>query len=212
MAKTPTPATREPIAARGQELLALIAGAEGGVLMLTQVEGAEAVNAGYAVVDTSRVEGDTAAVSLTDAGRAALTGSGGSATKYEIESGVEMPTEKQRRGRTGGYPFDMLEVGQSFHVAKDKENSDPASRLASSVSGARARYSIETGETETVSVNQFQRTENGKSFAKDAEGKRIVIGQEIVTRAKKTVVRDFMVKAVGANDPKGEGARVWRTK
>lgn len=193
-----------------------IAASDTGFLMLTQAEGADIVNAGLAVVDTANVEGDKAAVSLTEEGKklAAENGAGDATTsgagKYEIESDVVMPTGATRRGREGSYPFDKLEIGQSFHVAKTAENPDPTNRLASSVSGARVRFSVETGETETVEVKRYQRNPEGKGFAKDAEGHRIVEGTETVTRPKLQVTRDFAVKSVGADDPKGEGARVWR--
>jgi hypothetical protein len=204
-------AKRNPISVRGIELLALIAGAEGGSLMLTQDEGAEAVKAGFATVDTATTDGDTAAVSLTDAGRAALTGNGGVATKFEIEDNVPLPTgtSGNRRGRVAQYPFAMLEVGQSFHVPKTEANPDPANRLASSVTGARDQFAVATGENKDVVVTEYQRGEDGK-YVKDAEGKRIATGTRTESRPVKTLVRDFKVASVGADDPKGEGARVWR--
>lgn len=220
-AKAPTSsatAEREPIAARGADLLAMIAdGGENG-LMLTQEEGLDAVNAGHAVVDTSVTgDGGTAKVTLTDAGRAALASSGNSATSYEIEDNVAMPTNTARRGRSGGYPFENLNVGQSFHVApvtKDGKTETPAevaARLQSSVSGARARFAEEIpGETESYTVKTYKKTEDGKDFVKDADGKRIVESETPGTRPKTKLTRDFKVMAVDANDPKGPGARVWR--
>lgn len=195
-----------------------IAASPTGFLMLTQAEGADIVNAGLATVDTANVEGDKAAVSLTDEGKklAAENGAGGAeapatASKIEIDDAVAMPTEKTRRTREGIYPFDKLEVGQSFHVAKTAENPDPVNRLQSSVSGARVKYSVEVpGETETVKVKTYKKAEDGKGFAKDADGKRIVESETEVTRPKLKLTRDFVVKAVDATDPRGEGARVWR--
>jgi hypothetical protein len=227
--KSDTPAAasdRVAITATGVALLAMLADA-GGSLMLTQAEGAGIINDGFATVDTSIIENDTAQVTLTDAGRAELdkangaddngtadgaAASGGSSS-FEIEDNVAMPTDATRRGRSGGYPFDKLNVGQSFHVAKTTENPNPAERLASSVSGARAKFAIPDGDkTETVTVKEYQRAEGeGKGFAKDADGKRIVVSSREETRPAMKVTRDFTVKSVGADDPKGEGARVWRT-
>lgn len=202
---------RQPIAARGADLMAMIDGAGDDGLMLTQDEGADLVNSGYAVVDTSVTDGNTAKVTLTDAGRAALASSGNSATSFEIEDNIPIPTTTARRGRTGGYPFENLEIGQSFHVAaKDGEApADVAARLQSSVSGARARFAEETGETENVERKVYQKNEDG-SFAKDADGKRIVASTENVSRPVTRLTRDFTVKPVDTNDPKGPGARVWR--
>lgn len=186
-----------------------------GFLMLTQAEGADVVGAGFAKVNTANVEGDKAAVSLTETGVKLAAENGADApvssgtANYEIESDVAMPTGGTRRGRESSYPFDKLEIGQSFHVAKTTENPDPASRLASSVSGARVKYSVETGESETVTVKSYKKDEKG-SYVKDAEGKRIVEGTSEVTRPKLATTRDFACKSVDASDPKGEGARVWR--
>lgn len=223
MAKAPATPARAAVTLTGVALLAAIAASETGYLMLTQAEGQEIVNDGFAVVDTSIVDGETAAVRLTEAGTAKLAEgkeagtnpevAAPAATKasYEIEDNVAMPTGTQRRGREGGYPFDKLEIGQSFHVAKTAENPDPASRLASSVSGARVKYSEEVpGETETVTVKTYKRGPDGKGYAKDADGKRIVESETTETRPKLKLTRDFVVKSVDASDPKGEGARVWR--
>lgn len=203
--------TREPITARGGELLAMIdeAGDEG--LMLTKEEGMEAVQNGYATVDPSVTDGNTARVTLTDAGRSALAGSATRASTFEVDDDVPMPTGTTRRGRTGGYPFEALAVGQSFHVAP-KGNESPAAvaaRMQSSVSGARTRFAEPTGEEETVKVKVYQRNADG-SFVKDADGKRVVASETEVSRPKVKASRDFRVKAVDASDPKGPGARIWR--
>lgn len=212
------PAAREPITARGADLLALVAAAGDNGLMLTQEEGLDAVNAGFLAVDTSVTEGNTAKVTLTDAGRASLTSSGNVATSYEIEDAVPMPTSTVRRGRQGGYPFENLNIGQSFHVAPKAPKAgeaaetpaDVAARLQSSVSGARTRFSEEIpGETETVTVKTYKKNEAG-DFVKDADGKRVVETERQETRPKTRLTRDFKVMAVDANDPKGAGARVWR--
>lgn len=205
-------AAREPITARGADLLAMIAAAGDAGLMLTQEEGLDAVNSGYATVDTSRVEGNLAPVTLTEAGTAALGASGNTTTSYEIEDDVPMPTNTVRRGRQGGYPFENLNVGQSFHVAA-KAGETPAqvaARLQSSVSGARARFAEKTGETETVTVKEFQRDEAG-NFVKGEDGKRVVASTRQESRDKTKLTRDFSVKPVDTTDPKGAGARVWRT-
>lgn len=226
-AKAPAaaPAERQPITARGADLLALVAAAGDAGLMLTQEEGLEAVTAGFLAVDTSVTEGNTAKVTLTDAGRASLTSSGNSATNYEIDDAVPMPASTVRRGRQGGYPFDNLNVGQSFHVAPNPAKpasgdkpavpaetpADVAARLQSSVSGARARFAEEIpGETESYTVRTYKKTEDGKAFLKDAEGKRIVDTETPGTRPKTKLTRDFKVMPVDASDPKGPGARVWR--
>lgn len=215
-AKSPSSAQsneRQPVTARGAELMALISAAGDAGLMLTQEEGLELVNNGYAQVDTSVADGNTAKVTLTEAGQAALGASDNSGgSNFEIEDNVPIPQNSVRRGRTGGYPFEQLQVNQSFHVpAKaDEEPSAVAARLQSSVSGARARFAEETGEQETYTVKTYKRNPDG-SFVKDENGKRVVESETEGTRPKMRATRDFTVKAVDASDPKGPGARVWRT-
>ena len=61
-----------------------------------------------------------------------------------------LPTVSGRGGgRDAIYPFDEMQVGQSFFVPASAERPDPAKSLASTVSSATRRYSEETGETRT---------------------------------------------------------------
>lgn len=60
---------------------------------------------------------------------------------FEIEEGVEMPT-RSRAGRKTAYPFDVLNVGQSFFVANTEDKPDAVKSMASTVSSANNRYSV----------------------------------------------------------------------
>lgn len=72
---------------------------------------------------------------------------------FVIESGIPVPAAR-RTGRGGSsYPFDALEVGQSFFIAASEKHPEPAKSLASTVSGATARYDI-VSETETVTTRK----------------------------------------------------------
>lgn len=223
MAKNPTP-LRAAVTLSGVALLAAIASSENGFMMLTQAEGADIVNQGFAVVDTAIVEGDTAAVRLTEAGSAEVAKANAPAANeaapaavaavsgFAIDTDVPLPTGSAggSRGRAGGYPFDALQVNGSFHVAATAETPNPESKLASSVSGARAKYAEEiAGETEERVVKTYKRGEDGK-YLKDADGKRIVESETTETRPKTRITRDFIVKKVDETDPRGPGARVWR--
>lgn len=212
MAKGTPTFTRAAVTERGVALLALIAAAEGGVLLLTQDEGVEAVNAGFAEVFGEPEADGTAPVRLTEAGKAQLNPAPvvASAGGFDIDDDVPMPAVT-RRPRENGYPFDKLAVGQSFHVAPTAEFPDPVARLASSVSGARARYAEGTGEFETVKVKEYQRVGDTKEYAKGADGKRIVTGEREEQRELTKITRDFKVVAVDATDKRGAGARVYRT-
>jgi len=82
---------------------------------------------------------------------------------FEIEDNVEIPekvrkTSGTRAGRTAVYPFEKLEVGQSFFVPnkegtnkKGQPFSPAVKAMASTVAGANARYSeVIEGETRTM--------------------------------------------------------------
>lgn len=65
--------------------------------------------------------------------------------KFEIESGVELPQRTRnaaglRAGRTPVYPFEQLEIGQSFFVPNASADKPAAKAMASTVAGANARY------------------------------------------------------------------------
>ena len=204
-------AKHTPVTARGAALLALIAGNGDKGLMLTQEEGLDAINAGYATVDTSVTGPDkTAKVTLTDAGRAALSGTANaSATKIQVDTDVTMPEVKARRGRVSSYPFDLLDVGHSFHVAGDPEKI--ASKLQSSAASVRAKYAADSDEMRTVKVREYHKDEAGNHILDEA-GNKTLKSETEVQRPKRIATRDFRVMPVDASDPKGVGARVWRTK
>ena len=72
-------------------------------------------------------------------------------TMFKIEDSIPVPTISGR-GRGGNvYPFDQLEVGQSFFVANSEDKPNAAKSLASTVSSATARYAVasEDGATKT---------------------------------------------------------------
>lgn len=56
----------------------------------------------------------------------------------EIEDGIAVPVVRRRQGGSI-YPFDALEVGQSFHIAVTEDKPNPAKSLASTVSAATKR-------------------------------------------------------------------------
>lgn len=100
-------------------------------------------------------------------------------TSFEIMSGVELPASK-RGGRGGGapskYPFDQLEVGQSFFVAVTSTMPDPVKKLGSTVSSANHRYAKETGEVKTI-----ERSKRGAKnrLILDANGHKIMEQKEV---------------------------------
>ena len=106
-------------------------------------------------------------------------------TMFKIEDSIPVPTISGR-GRGGNvYPFDQLEVGQSFFVANSEDKPNAVKSLASTVSSATARYAVgsEDGATKT-----------------NKKGEVVPVMVE---------TRKFVVRSVEENGVKG--ARVWRT-
>lgn len=103
-------------------------------------------------------------------------------TMFQIEDNVPVPAISGR-GRGGEtYPFEQLQVNQSFFVANSESKPNAAKSLASTVSSATARYAVpaEDGATKT-----------------NKKGETVPVMVE---------TRKFIVRSVEG------GARVWRTQ
>lgn len=150
-----------------------------------------------------------AAVRLTEAGIAMVTNGAGvakaSETKsslYAVISNAVLPPSK--RGNKGGgaptqYPFDSLEIGQSFFVPVSEKHPDPVKTLGSTVSSANMRFAVATGETKTVT--RAKRGEKNRAV-KDAAGNKVM---ETVTVPVHKMTRRFAIRAV----KKGETYGTW---
>jgi len=168
------------------DLLAAIVEAtasEAGMLFASEKESAKLVELGLVEINvTITDDAGNVATRATQEGVNAMSKTNETASpeatetkaagSFELESGIALPTV--RRGGRGAniYPFDEMDVGQSFHVPVSEDKPNPAKSLASTVSSATARYKDESGE----------------------------------------VTRKFVVRSVGAEDPKGPGARVFRVE
>ena len=143
-----------------------------------------ATQAGIEALDNGETIGNNATSEATSA--TAATGETQKVkTMFKIEDSIPVPTISGR-GRGGNvYPFDQLEVGQSFFVANSEDKPNAAKSLASTVSSATARYAVasEDGATKT-----------------NKKGETVPVMVE---------TRKFVVRSVEENGVKG--ARVWRT-
>ena len=160
-------------------------------LMTTPAQHAPLVKDGLAEVNGDITDGDKIATRATEKGiaeyeaqKASNEAGASGATEFEIDDAVPIPTARGGRSSVQ-YPFDKLNVGQSFHIAATSDKPNPAKSIASTVSAATKSYATETGETK-----------------KSAKGNDIPV---------LAYTRKFSVKAVDASDPKGAGARIWRT-
>jgi hypothetical protein len=112
---------------------------------------------------------------------------------YEIESGIEIPSPRAfgSASRASIYPFDKLEVGQSFFLPAAPDDKIPAvKKYASTVNSANQRYAIPdpTGATRTIT--------RGPNM-----------GQEVPATVQE---RHFVIREAEKNGVKG--ARIWRDK
>lgn len=177
---------------------------------VTEAEGAGLVAAGLIEINPAITDGDRVAAITTEAGAKLAQEHAGddkaaaeeAKAKFEIDDNVPL-APKRRGGNTNAreaiYPFDALNVNQSFHVPVSTKMPKPARSLASAVSAATAKYAVEVKDANGQTVMEpFER--------KDKAGTVIETG----TRPKMQNTRVFTVRAVDASDPRGPGARIYR--
>lgn len=126
---------------------------------------------------------------------------GAAASKYKISADIAIPPLRRGFGEAAPsqYPFDSLEIGQSFHVPVSASMPDPGKSMASSVSAAKRRFA------KTLPGSHSGRT--GKN------GVTAVVDNFELTR-------NFIMRSVKGDDPKtgekgdpeGPGARIWRVE
>lgn len=166
--------------------MGLLAGiAAGTVTHISKADGVPLLTHDPALIDVNTEmldPADNAAVRLTDAGKAmvaeagkpaAAPTNGASQSKYAVISNAVLPASKRRGGGGGAptvYPFDSMEIGQSFFVPVSEKHKDPVKTLGSTVSSANMRFAVDTGEKKEV-----ERTKRGpkNKAVLDADGNKI---------------------------------------
>ncbi len=103
---------------------------------------------------------------------------------FQLTAGIPVPSVSGRGRKGSSWPFDEMEVTDSFFVPNTEDRPNAAKSMASSVSAATARYA-------EVIEGQFRTNKNG--------------AQVPATRN----TREFTVRAWEENGVKG--ARIWRT-
>lgn len=111
---------------------------------------------------------------------------------YVIDDYMPPRSVRSRSPNGSVYPFDSLQVGQSFHVPATAAMPKPARTLASATSLATRKYAVAAGyETHPDGTPKLDKAGNP------------------VPRWEKT--RVFAVQIADPDDPRGPGARVKRT-
>ena len=136
-------------------------------------------------------------------------------SKFSIDSGVAI-RKISRSGNTNlkpresEYPFNAMEIGQSFHVPVTADDAEPHKRMASNVSAANTRFEKEVVPQEIITVTRKRVTkdENGNVII-GQDGKKVYEKyQESKPRTEET--RKFIARRVDQSDPQGPGVRVFR--
>lgn len=220
---------RADVTERGVSLLQLIKDSENGYLFLTQAEATDALADGSVQLNESVADPNdgTRAVSLTGKGEAMLGAAPARAkgVKHQlaVSAGIDTdipppPSAGPKRGPNGGskYPFDTMEVNQSFHIPKTAEQPDPLNSIQTSISQAHQKFAVDdldaNGNQQMIEAIEttYKKGADGKVLV-GADGKRVVDTKTTVTKPKQKYTRAFVAANVDASDPKGPGARVWRT-
>lgn len=114
---------------------------------------------------------------------------------FKIEKGIPVPKTTRGSARTSAYPFDSMEVGDSFFIAASEKHPEPEKSLASTISGATKRYDVADLD------------ENGVQKTKSTRNPKTGEVKEGVPAMKHT--RVFVIRAGEKDGVKG--ARVFRT-
>lgn len=170
---------------------------------VSQANGLPLLNANPPLIEVNvdDVVADEAQARLTDAGTVylglypakAAAKEAPKTSPFEIITGAVLPPNKRGGGGGGAptiYPFDKLEIGQTFFVPVSEKHPDPVKTLGSTVSSANHRYAEKTDQTKTV--NRAKRGEGNKAV-KDAAGNKIM---ETVTVPVYKATRKFSIRKV----------------
>jgi hypothetical protein len=192
-------------------------------VFVTAAEGQNLLQAGLIAIDATRVSPlnpNAVLASVTEVGMNYLLNNPAPTGKvaFAVQKGVALPTpktkkqKKEKGERVILYPFDSMEIFDSFHVPVTAENPEPWKNVSSQVNVANKKYRIPLLPEEMITVEK-------KTAIKDAEG-NFVLGEDgkrtyavsQITEKKMVPTRKFALRQVGAGDPSGAGARVWRVE
>lgn len=205
------------------------------VVFMTQEQGAELGAAGLIVADANQVSPTNPLaylVSLTPAGAATLASMTAApalapeppllaptppvapapAPAFGLTTGIAVPAKPAGRSRQAQvtYPFDQMEIGDSFHLPVTETNSKPHLKIGVNVKAANKKNSVPTNPPSVKSVEKRRRQKDaaGNNMV-DANNKRLFekfMAEEPILVPTKL----FICRKVDETDPAGVGARVFR--
>lgn len=108
------------------------------------------------------VDAQVAIASAAPAGGAAANAAPAAKPVFSIRKGVTLPPTNRGINKTDIYPFDIMEVDDSFVVESTEQRPNPAKSLASTCSSATKRYKGQTPERKFV-VRPIKAGVNGET-------------------------------------------------
>lgn len=140
--------------------------------------------------------------------------------EFAVEEGIPLPKIERARGAGFGprpsiYPFEKMPLNATFHVRKTDERPEPVKTISSMVATMNAKYAQyeldANGEPimNTRMVNRTRKNADGTPV-RDGFGKVVKEAQERSTPKVIGYTKKWTVRAVGDEDHKGPGARVFR--
>ncbi len=122
---------------------------------LSEKDGAIMLEKGLIEVNTAMTDEDgNVAARATAAGIAAVGGTVAAAapavnkSAFAVDKGVPMPAQRRGGRNSGIYPFDSMDVNDSFFIEATEARPNVAKSMASTISSANKRYKNEDGTHE----------------------------------------------------------------
>lgn len=146
--------------------------------------------------------GNAAVAAMTAQGAAGAPARSNVPSAFVLEDGFTAPAPGKRgfAKRGSSYPFDSMNVAQSFFIPCTVERADPATSLASTVAAAMRRYDVpvnnQDGSPKMVQAKRAQRDDAG-DVIKGPDGK---ISKVLVTVQEMKRTRHFVIKSRTVTD------------
>ena len=129
-----------------------------------------------------------------------------------IDTDVAVPKMKRvapKSKKKPRYPFDELEIGQSFHLPTTEDQPEPWKNVARFLTAANTKSKLPVEPHEMVKVTK-KRIVLGENGEKLKDRGKLVYEKYQIEELKTVQTKKFICRRVGADDPAGEGARVFR--
>ncbi|QJD54498.1 hypothetical protein P9A30_gp56 [Sphingomonas phage Lucius] len=164
-------------------IIAAMANADAPFHMATPAEVKNLLDNGMVETNTEITDGDKVAVRATEKGQAEApapstnegntnvtdTNTAPAASAFALIEGAVLPEGRAPRS-SSVYPFETMNVGQSFFVPATEDKPNPAKSLASTISSANKRFSKEGADGRKFTVKPVKSGVAYGAFTAPADG------------------------------------------